>query len=109
MINYYHRFVPGTAPKLATLHAASAGRGKDITCTSQCQNAFEEAKASLSTNTLLHYPRPDVKTSITIDTSDPAIGAQLQQLQKGRWVPLAFFLVNFRLQKKNIVLLTANC
>ena len=57
MINYYHRFL-GIASKLAPLHAASAGRGKDITWTSQCQNAFEEAKASLSTNTLLHHPQP---------------------------------------------------
>ena len=91
MINYYHRFLPGIAPKLAPLHAASAGRGKDITWTSQCQNAFEEAKASLSTNTLLHHPRPYVKTSTTVDASDSAIGAQLEQLQKGCWVPLAFF------------------
>ena len=56
IINYYHWFLPGIAPKLAPLHAASAGRGKDITWTSQRQNAFEEAKASLSTNTLLHHP-----------------------------------------------------
>ena len=28
MINYYHRFLPGIAPKLAPLHAASAGRRK---------------------------------------------------------------------------------
>ena len=31
----YHRFLPGIAPKLAPLHAASAGRGEDITWTSQ--------------------------------------------------------------------------
>ena len=81
MINYYyHRFLPGIAPKLASLHAASAGRGKDITWTSQCQHAFEKAKASLSTNTLLHHPRPDVKTSVAVDASDSAIGAQLEQL-----------------------------
>ena len=84
MINYYHRFLPGIAPKLAPFHAVSAGRGKDITWTSRCQNAFEEAKASLSTNTLLHHPRPDVKTSISVDASDSAIGTQLEQLQKGR-------------------------
>ena len=80
MINYYYRFLPGIAPKIAPLHAASAGRGKDITWTSQCQNAFEEAKASLSTNTLLHHPRPDVKTSNTVDAPESAIGAQLEQL-----------------------------
>ena len=30
MINYYHRFLPRIAPKLAPLHAASAGRGKNF-------------------------------------------------------------------------------
>ena len=56
VINYYHRFLPAIAPKLVPLHAASAGRGKDITLTSQYQNAFEEAKASLSTNTRCQDP-----------------------------------------------------
>ena len=73
MIDDYHPFLFGIATKLAPLHAASAGRGKNITWTSQCPNAFEEAKASLSTNTLLHRSRPDVKTGITIDASDSAI------------------------------------
>ena len=110
MVNYYHRFLFGIAPKLDPLRVASAGRGKDFTRASQCQNVFEEAKASLSTNTLLHHPRPDVKTSITADASDSAIGAQLEQLQKGRWVLLAFFSRKLSAtEKKYIVLLTANC
>ena len=32
-----------TAPKLAPLHATFTGRGKDITWTPQCQQAFEDA------------------------------------------------------------------
>ena len=91
MINYYHRFLPGIASKLAPLHVASTGRGKEITWTPQCQQAFEEAKGALSANTLLHHPRPDATTNITVDASDSAIGAQVEQWQKGRWVPLAFF------------------
>ena len=91
MINYYHRFLPGIAPKLAPFHATSTGRGKDITWTPQCQQTFEDAKTALSHVTLLHHPRPDAKPSITVDVSDTAIGAQLEQLQKGHWVPLAFF------------------
>ena len=91
MINYYHRFLPGIASKLAPLHVASTGRGKEITWTPQCQQAFEEAKGALSANTLLHHPRPDAKTNITVDASDSAIGAQVEQWQKRRWVPLAFF------------------
>ena len=48
MINYNHQFPPGIAPKLAPLHATSSGRGKDITWTPQCQQAFEDAKTVLS-------------------------------------------------------------
>ena len=91
MINYYHRFLPGIAPKLASLHKASAGRGKEITWTSSCEQAFADAKSALSHTTLLHHPKTNAKTSITVDASDSAIGAQLEQLQRGQWVPIAFF------------------
>ena len=91
MINYYHRFLPGIAPVLAPLHVVSAGRGKDITWTPQCQKSFDEAKTALSNVTLLHHPRSDAKTSITVDASESAIGAQLEIFQKGLWVTIAFF------------------
>jgi len=45
----------------------------------------------LSHCTLLHHPQPQAKTSIAVDASDTAIGAQLEQMQNGHWVPLAFF------------------
>ena len=80
MINYYHRFMSGIAFKLTPLHVASAGRGKEITWAPQCQQAFEEAKIALSSSTLLHHPRPDAESSITVDASDSAIsGAQIEQ------------------------------
>ena len=91
MINYYHRFLPGIAPVLAPLHVVSAGQGKDITWTPQCQKSFDVAKTALSNVTLLHHPQSDAKTSITVDASESAIGAQLEQFQKGHWVPIAFF------------------
>ena len=78
MINYYHRFLPGIAPKLAPLHAASAGRGKNISWTPQCQKAFDEAKSALSDCTLLYHLRPAAKTSIIVNASDSSIGAQLK-------------------------------
>ena len=74
MIIYYYRFLPGIAPKLAPLHAASAGRGKNIFWTPQCQKACEEAKSALSDCALLYHPQPDAKTSISVDASDSAIG-----------------------------------
>ena len=48
MINYYLRFLPDIAFKLAALHVKSAGRGKEITWIPQCQQAFEEAEITLS-------------------------------------------------------------
>jgi len=46
--------------------------------TSECQRAFEEAKTAFSTETLLHHPKPVAKTTITVDASDSAVGAQLE-------------------------------
>jgi len=62
-----------------------------------------------STGTLLHQPKSDAKTTITVDASDSAVGAQLEQLQKGRWVPIAFFLENCPPRNKNTVRSTENC
>ena len=91
MINYYHRFLPGIAATLAPLHEAVHGRGPDISWTDDCQSAFDKAKSALISATLLHHPRTDAKTSITVDASNKAIGAQLEQRQHGHWVPIAFF------------------
>ena len=91
MINFYHRFLPTIASQLAPLHTASSGRGKELTWTIECQKAFENAKAALAHATLLHHPKANAPTSITVDASDLAIGAQLDQLHNGYWVPIAFF------------------
>ena len=91
MINFYHRFLPTIASQLAPLHAASSGRGKELTWTTECQKAFENTKVALAHATLLHYPKANAPTSITVDASDLAIGAQLDQLHNGYWVPIAFF------------------
>ena len=97
IINYYHRFLPGIVP----LPAASAGLGKNISWKPQRQKSFEEAKSALSDCTLLYHPRPDAKTSITVNASDFAIGAQLEQLQRSRWVPIAIFSRKLSATEKN--------
>ena len=91
MVNYYHRFLPGIADTLAPLHAQASGKGQTIEWSKDCQEAFDKAKTVLSKAVLLHHPQPDLPTSLTVDASNTAIGAQLEQ-RKGRfWVPLAFF------------------
>ena len=91
LINYYHRFLPNIAHKLAPLHLASSGRGKSIEWSQSCQEAFDCAKSALAHATLLHHPRANAITSITVDASDVGLGAQLEQLHEDTWVPIAFF------------------
>ena len=91
MINFYHRFLPTIASRPALLHAASAGRDKELAWTTKCQDSFENVKAALAHATLLHHPQANAPTSITVDASDLAIKAQLEQLHHGYWKPIAFF------------------
>ena len=91
MINYYHRFLPGLAPILAPLHAQASGKGQSIEWSAECQASFDEVKEILARSVLLHHPLPDAPTSLTVDASSTAVGAQLEQRQGQSWVPLAFF------------------
>ena len=91
MVNYYHRFLPGIADTLAPLHAQASGKGQTIEWSKDCQEAFDKAKTVLSKAVLLHHPQPDLPTSLTVDASNTAIGAQLEQRKGRSWVSLAFF------------------
>ncbi|GBN84551.1 Transposon Tf2-6 polyprotein [Araneus ventricosus] len=42
-------------------------------------------------STLLVYPSPDARLSLTCDASDRALGSVLSQEENGEWKPLAFF------------------
>ena len=91
MVNYYHRFLPGIAAILAPLHGQASGKGQSIEWSTECQHAFDKTKELLSQAVLLHHPQPEAPTSLTVDASNTAIGAQLEQRQGKSWVPLAFF------------------
>ncbi|GFR94628.1 Pol polyprotein, partial [Elysia marginata] len=91
MLNYYHRFLPGIAKCLAPLTEATKSRSKVITWTDDCQTAFEAAKSSLASATLLNHPDPKSETRLSTDASDSAIGAELSQKHHGMWRPIAFF------------------
>ena len=91
MINYYHRFIPDIANTLAPLHEPASGKGQQIEWSAACQKAFEKAKENLNDAVLLHHPRTNAHTSLTVDASNSALCAQLEQFHDGYWVPLAFF------------------
>ena len=95
MINYYHRFMPKIAQKLIPLHKAvgdkSKKSGKSIVWTEECDQAFEEAKKSLSNAVLLSHPGRDAETTLTVDASDVAMGGVLEQRINGKFRPISFF------------------
>ena len=45
----------------------------------------------LANATLLHYPKNNAPTAVTVDASDVAIGAVLEQFIDGALQPLTFF------------------
>ena len=90
LINYCHRFPPNVAQPLAPLHIASCSRKKSVQWIEFYQESFDCAKSTLGHTTLLYHPRANAITSIAVDASSVGIGAQLDQLHDGMWVPIAF-------------------
>ena len=95
MLNYYRRFIPKIANVLVPLHLAvtQAGRPKQsIVCDKACSDAFTSAKHQLANAVLLHHPNPFSATALTVDASETAVGADLDQRGSDHsWKPLAFF------------------
>ena len=91
LINYYHHFIPHVAGLLAPLHAQASGKGQSITWSNDCQVVFKSIKEAQSHVILLHHPRPDAQTSLTVHASSTALGAQLEQRKGKDWQPIAFF------------------
>uniref|UniRef100_A0A1X7T431 Reverse transcriptase domain-containing protein n=1 Tax=Amphimedon queenslandica TaxID=400682 RepID=A0A1X7T431_AMPQE len=81
LINFYHRFIPHCAQVLTPLHTllSNTPSNTDITWSSECISAFNEAKTALAEATYLSYPKPNALTSVMTNASDVAVRAALQQ------------------------------
>ena len=90
MQNYYC-FFPHIANTLAPLHAQASGKGQGINWSEDRQSAFQKAKDTLCKATVLHHPHSQASTSSTVDASNTAMGAQLEQLHEDLWVPITIF------------------
>ena len=64
---------------------------KLLVWTSKLDTAFKQSKEALANATMLVHPCHEAPTSLTVDASDVAVGAVLEQLIDGVWKPLAFF------------------
>ncbi|MGL5763923.1 MAG: reverse transcriptase domain-containing protein, partial [Plesiomonas shigelloides] len=91
MINYYRRFIPHAAQIMQPLTDLLRGNPKSITITDAAQDAFNSIKTSLANATMLAHQDYHAPIGLFTDASDTAVGAVLQQLVSGSWVPLGFF------------------
>jgi cleavage and polyadenylation specificity factor subunit 1 len=96
MVNFYHRFIPNAAEKLAPLHSLHSGNHQKrknalIKWNEEANTAFQAAKDALVNATRLYYPKPNAETCIAADASNIAVGAVLQNKIDDKWRPIAFF------------------
>lgn len=100
MINYYFRFIPKLAEILIPIHSHIAEMEKlkkndrkfKFYWPDSCNDAFNQAKEALTKATLLVHPKKkNLYISLFTDASNKAVGAVLQQYDKGIWQPLGFF------------------
>ena len=93
MLNFYNRFLPNIASTIKPLYESLKGE-KQIKWTTEVTSSFKAAKDILSKITLLYHPQMNTNTRITVDVSDIAMGAALEQEIDGIIKPLAFFQEN---------------
>lgn len=113
LINFYRRFVKNAAAAQAPLHSLTEGAVKrdkrPIKWNPETEHAFTECKRQLSEATLLVHPLEGAPLLLCTDASDVAMGATLQQLQNGEWVPLGFCLKNSRTLSERTALTIVSC
>ena len=93
MINFYRRFIPGTANIFQPLNDLLKGTKKGnapIEWSKQSEISFRESKRAFANATMLAHPIPGTPISLAIDASSYALGAVLQQFVNGTWQPLGF-------------------
>lgn len=95
MINFYRKFLPGSAQIQAPLNQALSGpkiKGTTpIIVTADMQKAFDACKNNLLEATLIAHPDPEAELALFTDASEVAIGSVLQQRSQDSWQPLGFF------------------
>ena len=100
MVKFYRRFTPAAAQLMSPLFDALEGKPKTLVWNDAMVKAFQDTKRPLVEATLLTHPRPDASISLTVDASDHAVGAVLQQFMNDTWHPLAFFSKKLRPPEK---------
>ncbi len=95
MVNFYTRFLPGIARTLQPLTDTLKGAPKTLEWPPAAAAAFGAAKAALEAAVPLAHPALNAVLSLATDASDTHVGGVLQQLNGGKWKPLAFYSKKF--------------
>ena len=101
MVNYYHRFLPGIANKMAPIYEALTGNPKTLPWDDTLQRAFDDTKQALTDATTLSFPRPGAHLTLSTDASNVAVGAVIEQTVNGTTKPLGFFSRKLRPAERN--------
>lgn len=95
IINFYRRSLPHSAETQKALYnLCPEPRKKDkrkIEWNDVSRNSFEKLKEELSNATLLVHPSSTLPLVLTVDASDFAVGASLQQMRGNKPEPIGFF------------------
>ncbi len=78
LAGWYHRFVPGFS-KIAEPLNSLKKKGQKFKWTTQCQQAFDQLKACLTSPPILGHPDLQVPFIVYTDASDTGLGAILTQ------------------------------
>lgn len=100
MVNHYYRCLPGIASIMTPLYTTLSNKPKELTWGSPQADTFQQTKEALATETLLAFPAPG-KPLLTMDPSNIAIGAVLEQVIHGQPRSLFFFSCKLHNDERN--------
>ena len=91
MISYGRRFIPQCAHVFIPLTNLLEGNRKLLGFTSEALNSFKAINMAIADATTLVHLDVKIPLSISVDASNAAIGAVLQQQVCTLWIPLVLF------------------
>lgn len=99
MLNFYRKFLPNAAQNQSILHLLHKNCKRNdrtpLQWSPESLTAFDKCKSELANATLLIHPYSSAPVSLTVDASDFAMGAVVEQYVDNNWKPLGFFSRKF--------------
>ena len=88
-MNYYRKFIPQAASRLAPLYKLLE-KNSTWQWTVECNNVFQECKSLLTSDAVLAHYETKKQLKLSCDASQYGLGAVLSHVLKGEEHPIAF-------------------